>query len=82
MIQTCLHQQAHRRPPPAQASSAYLATVHSTVHDVQPALEDGHLQQGQVSLGHVVKVHGRVGPCGVGPSQAGVLVVDDIRVVG
>ena len=35
---------------------SYVSTVHSIVHDVNPALENGHLEESQVGVAHVVKV--------------------------
>ena len=60
-------------PPPPRSSpsrsckvSTHLPTVDSPRHDVKPALEDGHLQQGEVGLTHVVEGHRGQGPgCGL-----------------
>ena len=35
---------------------SYVSTVHRIVHDVNPALENGHLEESQVGVAHVVKV--------------------------
>ena len=41
---------------PATQTRSYVSAVHSIVHDVNPALENGHLEEGEVGVAHVVKV--------------------------
>ena len=55
--------------------------VDSPRHDIKPALEDGHLQEGQVGLTHMVKGHRRQGPGGslLCVSQTSLLVGDQVR---
>lgn len=64
---------------PATKVRSYVSAVHSIVHDVYPALEDGHLEQSQVGVAHVVKVDVRVLP-GETLGQAGLPVRDPLRV--
>lgn len=61
-------------PPPS-----YFSAVHSRVHDVNPALEDGHLEEGEVGVAHVVKVDVWVLP-GEAEGEAGVPVGDEVGV--
>ena len=42
--------------------ASYVSAVHRIVHDGDPALEDGHLEQTEVGPTHVVKVHDAVLP--------------------
>ena len=35
--------------------SSYLSAVGSVIHHCDPALEDGHLEQGEVGVAHVVE---------------------------
>ena len=42
--------------------ASYVSAVHRIVHDGDPALEDGHLEQTKVGPTHVVKVHDAVLP--------------------
>ena len=46
----------HARLPGHPPPQPYFSAVHSRVHDVDPALEDGHLEEGEVGVAHVVKV--------------------------
>ena len=59
-------------PPPA---------VDSPRHDVKPAFEDCHLEEGQVGLTHMVEGHRGQGPRGrlLCVSQTGLLVGDQVR---
>ena len=41
---------------PATKVRSYVSAVHSIVHDVYPALEDGHLEESQVGVADMVKV--------------------------
>jgi hypothetical protein len=54
----------------------YLSGVNGIIHDISPAFERGHLEEGQVGPTHVVKVDPGVGPVEV-VVQAGRLVVHD-----
>ena len=54
------------------------ARVNGVLHDGDPALEGGHLEQGQVGVAHVVKVDGRVDPLGPVLLQAGRHVGGDL----
>ena len=56
----------------------YLSGVCGVFHDLNPALEGGHLEEGEIGHAHVVKVHGRVLPREVGEALAVVLVLDDL----
>ena len=49
-------------PGPGTQKISYVSAVHSIVHDVNPALENGHLEEGEVGVAHVVKVDVRVLP--------------------
>ena len=42
--------------------ASYVSAVHRIVHDGDPALEDGHLEQTKVGPTNVVKVHDAVLP--------------------
>jgi len=44
------------------ARDSNLSGVGGVFHDLNPALEGGHLEQGQVGLADVVEVHRRVLP--------------------
>ena len=61
------------------STRSYLSAVHSRVHDVYPALEDGHLEEGEVGVTHVVKVDVWVLP-GEPQGQAGLSVGDQVGV--
>lgn len=41
---------------------AHLSGVNGVVHDLDPALECGHLEEAQVRLSHMIKVHPRILP--------------------
>ena len=57
--------------------ASYVSAVHRIVHDGDPALEDGHLEQAEVSQTHVVKGHHAVLPGHVVLEARG-LVRDDL----
>ena len=57
---------------------SYFSRIGGVAHDMHPALEGGHLEQGQVGHAHVVKVHGRVLPRVVGEPFAVVFIFDDL----
>lgn len=40
----------------------YLSRIRGVLHDLHPPFESGHLEQGQVGLANVVKVHRRILP--------------------
>ena len=61
------------------STRSYLSAVHSRVHDVYPALEDGHLEEGEVGVAHVVEVDVLVLP-GEAEGEAGVPVGDEVGV--
>ena len=42
--------------------ASYVSAVHRIVHDGDPALEDGHLEQAEVGQTHMVKGHQAVLP--------------------
>ena len=54
--------------------AAHVSAVHRVRHDLHPALEGGHLEEGEVGPAHVVKLHLRVAPHGVVLSEAGLHV--------
>ena len=54
-----------------------MSTVHSIVHDVYPAFENGHLEESQVGVAHVVKVDVGVLP-GEALGQTGLPVRDPL----
>ena len=58
---------------------SYVSAVHSIVHDVYPALEDGHLEESQVGVADVVKVDVGVLP-GEALGEAGLPVRDPLWV--
>ena len=76
----------HLHRPLALACKTHLSAVHRSVHNVQPALEDGHLQQAEVGLAHMIESHRRRRPnglaCGFPLREARGLVRDDAGVVG
>ena len=45
--------------------AAHVSAVHRIRHDLHPALEGGHLEEGEVGPAHVVKLHLGVEPHGV-----------------
>lgn len=61
------------------STRSYLSAVHSRVHDVYPALEDGHLEEGEVGVTHVVKVDVWVLP-GEAEGEAGLPVGHEVGV--
>ena len=61
------------------STRSYLSAVHSRVHDVYPALEDGHLEEGEVGVTHVVKVDVWVLP-GEAEGEAGLPVGYEVGV--
>ena len=69
----------HARLPGHPPPQPYFSAVHSGVHDVDPALEDGHLEEGEVGVAHVVEVDVLVLP-GKAEGEAGVPVWDEVWV--
>ena len=74
----------HRRLAPT--CRTHLPAVHRSVHNVQPSLEDGHLQEAEVGLAHMIESHRRRRPNGLACSfllrKARGLVRDDAGVEG
>ena len=54
--------------------------IYSIIHKLQPTLEGGHLEQGQVRHRNIVKVDGGVQPDGVVLHKAGLNVRDYLGV--
>ena len=46
----------------ANGHASYVSAVHRIVHDGDPSLEDGHLEQAEVGPAHVVEGHTAVLP--------------------
>ena len=59
--------------------SPYLSAVGSVIHHCDPALEDGHLEEGEVGVTHVVKVDVWVLP-GEAEGEAGLPVRHEVGV--
>ena len=64
----------------------YISGIGGVGHDRDPALERGHLEEGEVRVADVVEVHGRVLPSDVDAGQTRIgrrialrFVVDDVR---
>ena len=64
--------------PPPPAAPPYFSGVRGVVHDADPALEDGHLEEGEVRVANMVKGHDRPGPSEVVLGQAGRPIGDQV----
>ena len=52
-------------PNPKLALIAHFSRINGVVHDSDPALESGHLEEGDVGVAHVVERDPAVHPLGV-----------------